>query len=433
MAFRREWFHPVGLVLLGLAAVPPPAAAVGPVHLIEIEDIISPVTSDFLSQEIGTAREAGAACLVVKLDTPGGLETSMRDMVKEILNSRVPVVVYVSPSGARAASAGVFITMAAHVAVMAPGTNIGAAHPVNVGGGEIDEEMAKKLVNDSVAFAKSVASDRGRNAEWAEQAVRESVSATETEAVDLNVVDFICQNVPALIDSLEGRRVVVEGDTLTLSVAGAQIVEIRMGLRHRLLSLLANPNIAYILLILGFYGLFFELSNPGSILPGVAGGIAIILAFFAFQMLPINYAGLLLIIFALVLFIAEVKVTSYGLLTIGGIVAMTLGSFMLFESPAPFLRVSWKVILPVVLASAGFFVLAVTMAVRAHARRATTGTDGMIGEIGVARTDVAPEGQAHVRGEIWNVWSDEPIGKGERIEVVAVERMRAKVKRLQGS
>jgi membrane-bound serine protease (ClpP class) len=337
--------------------------------------------------------------------------------------------VYVSPAGARAASAGVFITMAAHVAAMAPGTNIGAAHPVNVGGGEVDDEMEKKLVNDSVAFAKTVAAQRGRNVEWAEQAVRESVSATDTEALDLGIIDLVAATFEALVDSLEGRRVVVEGDTTELSVAGAEVVRVEMSLRHRLLALLANPNVAYILLMLGFYGLFFELSNPGSILPGVAGGIAIILAFFAFQMLPINYAGLLLILFALVLFIAEVKVTSYGLLTVGGVIAMALGSVMLFESPLPFLRVSWKVIAPVVLVSAGFFVLAVTMSVRAHRRRATTGQEGMIGEIGTATSDIDPEGQAHVRGEIWTVWSDEPIRKGEKIEVLGVDRTRAKVKR----
>jgi membrane-bound serine protease (ClpP class) len=406
------------------------SVADGPIHVIRIEDIISPVTSDFLSGQLEDAEDADACCLVVELDTPGGLETSMRDMVKDILNAELPVVVYVSPSGGRAASAGVFITMAAHVAVMAPGTNIGAAHPVNVGGGEVDEEMAKKLVNDSVAFAKTVAQQRGRNVEWAEQAVRESVSATEEEALDLNIIDLICHNLAAVVDSLDGRTVVVDGDSTSLAVADADIVRIEMGLRHRLLALLANPNIAYILLMLGFYGLFFELSNPGSILPGVAGGIAIILAFFAFQMLPINYAGLLLILFALVLFIAEVKVTSYGLLTVGGVVAMTLGSIMLFESPMPFLRVSWKVIVPVVLVSSAFFVLAVTMAVRIHRRKATTGTEGMVGELGVATTDIDREGRANVRGEIWTVWSDEPIGKGDRIEVLEMDRMRVKVRRV---
>ncbi len=421
----------VGIAILWVFVLSTAAAAAGPIRVIRMADVISPVTSDYLMQQIEAAEASDASCLVIELDTPGGLETAMRDMVKEILNARLPVVVYVAPSGARAASAGVFITMAAHVAAMAPGTNIGAAHPVNVGGGEVDEEMAKKLVNDSVAFAKTVAAQRGRNVDWAEQAVRESVSATETEALDLNVVDLVCASFEALRDSLDGRLVVVKGDTVAVETQGADVVRVEMGLRHRLLSLLANPNVAYILLMLGFYGLFFELSNPGAILPGVAGGIAIILAFFAFQMLPINYAGLLLILFALVLFIAEVKVTSYGLLTVGGVVAMTLGSIMLFESPMPFLRVSWRVILPVVLASSAFFLLAVTMAVRAHRRKATTGIEGMIGERGVAATDIDPEGQARVRGETWMVWSEAPIGKGESIEVVELDRMRAKVRRLR--
>ncbi len=420
----------LGVVWPGRGSARAETVPPGPVRVIQIADVISPVTSDYLRRQIHAAEESGASCLVVELDTPGGLETAMRDMVKDILGANTPIVVYVFPSGARAASAGVFVTMAAHVAAMAPGTNIGAAHPVNVGGGQIDEEMAKKLVNDSVAFAKTVAAQRGRNVEWAEQAVRESVSATETEALDLNIIDLVCSNLEALVDSLDGRTVVIGGDTTHVEVRGAEVVRIEMGLRHRLLSLLANPNVAYILLMLGFYGLFFELSNPGSILPGVAGGIAIILAFFAFQMLPINYAGLLLILFALVLFVAEVKVTSYGLLTVGGIVAMTLGSVMLFESPMPFLRVSWRVIVPVVLASSAFFLLAVTMAVRAHRRKATTGIEGMIGERGVAETDVKPEGQARVRGEIWTVWSREPIEKGEPIEVVNLERMRAEVRRL---
>ncbi len=419
----------VGITLVWVFLLCTTAAAAGPVRVIRMADIISPVTSDYLRQQIEAAGETGASCLVVELDTPGGLETAMRDMVKEILNAELPVIVYVAPPGARAASAGVFITMAAHVAAMAPGTNIGAAHPVNVGGGEIDEEMAKKLVNDSVAFAKTVAAHRGRNVEWAEQAVRESVSATEAEALDLNIIDLVCPSFEALLDSLEGRRVVVDGDTVAVDVAGAEIVRIEMGFRHRLLSLLANPNVAYILLMLGFYGLFFELSNPGSILPGVAGGIAIILAFFAFQMLPINYAGLLLILFALVLFIAEVKVTSYGLLTVAGIIAMTLGSIMLFESPMPFLRVSWRVILPVVLATSAFFLLAVTMAVRVHRRKATTGMEGMIGEIGVVVADVDPEGKARIRGELWNVWSEDPVREGERVEIVELDRMRAKVRR----
>ncbi|MCK4545932.1 MAG: nodulation protein NfeD [Candidatus Eisenbacteria sp.] len=423
-------FHVITLVVVLIMVLASAASGAGPVRVIRIEDVISPATSDFLSQQIERAADAGASCLIVELDTPGGLETAMRDMVKEILNADLPIVVYVSPPGARAASAGVFVTMAAHVAAMAPGTNIGAAHPVNVGGGEIDEEMAKKMVNDSVAFAKTVAQQRGRNMEWAEQAVRESVSAMETEALDLNVIDLICENFAALVDSLEGRTVVVNGDSTVLWVAESEIVRIEMGFRHRVLSLLANPNIAYILLMLGFYGLFFELSNPGAILPGVAGGIAIILAFFAFQMLPVNYAGVLLILFALVLFIAEVKVTSYGLLTVAGIVAMTLGSIMLFESPMPFLRVSWKVILPVVLVTSALFVLAVTMAISVHRRKATTGTEGMLGEVGVASSDINPRGQGRVRGEIWTVWSEEPIRKGDPIEVIEMHRMRAKVRRV---
>ncbi len=399
------------------------SAAAAPVVVISYDGVINPVASEFIVDALADARARGAQALVIRLDTPGGLDRTMRDIVKALLAAEIPVIVYVAPTGARAASAGLFITLAAHVAAMAPGTNIGAAHPVALGGGEMDAEMKQKAENDAAAYIRSLAEKRGRNVDWAERAVRASISATEREALELKLIDRIAPDLPALLAGLDGRTVETVSGPVTLHTSGAPIRSIEMGPRLRILRALSDPNVAYVLMLLGIYGLIFELSNPGAILPGVVGGICLILAFYAFQTLPINYAGLLLILLAFILFIAEIKVMSYGLLTVGGIVALVLGSILLVKTDLPFLRLSWWVILPMALATAGFFLLVVGMTWRTLRRPPVSGIVTMIGVIGEARTPIAVggRGQVFVRGELWQARSSEPIARGDAVAVEALE------------
>ena len=413
------------LLLPALAGAAAPVAA--PVAKLDIEGVISPVTLRLVESAIERAQADGAQALIIRLDTPGGLERSMRAIVQRMLNAQVPVIVYVGPTGARAASAGVYITMAAHVAAMAPATNIGAASPVAMGGGA-DKTMMKKIENDAAAFIRTVATERGRNAEWAEKAVRQAVSVTEREAVKLRVVDFVADSIPDLLDKAHGRTVKTSRGTVTLATRGALVKPIEIGFRDRLLHIITDPNVAYVLMMLGMLGLFFELSTPGAILPGVIGGISLILAFFAFQSLPINYAGLLLILFGIVLFIAEIKVVSHGILAIGGTVAMMLGSIMLFDAPEVGVRVSWWVVVPTVGSTAALFLWVVAAGVRALARRASGGGPGMIGETGVARGALAPEGQVAIHGEIWRALAEgPPLAEGARVRVVDVQGLTLKV------
>ena len=399
------------------------------VYHLKIEGIINPASAVFIVESINKAEQAGAACLVIQMDTPGGLMESMRSIVKRILAAQMPIIVYVAPSGSRAGSAGVFITLAAHVAAMAPGTNIGAATPVQMGEKKASEEMQAKILNDTVAFIKTIANQRGRNAKWAEEAVREGVSVTEEEALKLKIIDMISPSMKDLLEEVDGRKVTIEADkVVTLKTKGLEVRRLQMSFRERLLDVISNPNIAYILLMLGIYGLFFELYNPGAIIPGVIGGICLILAFFAFQMLPVNYAGVALIVLGIIMFVAEIKITSYGVLSIGGVVALLLGSIMLIESPADYLRISfWNFILPVVVVSAGFFLLALTLVLRTHRRRPTTGREGLVGTVGIAQSDLRPEGLIEVHGELWSAEADEEIRAGERIKVVGLDGMKAKV------
>lgn len=397
------------------------------ITVIRAEGVVNPVMSEFISGNIDEAVNEKAEALVIELDTPGGLDASMRDIIKKIIASEVPVIVYVSPSGARAASAGVFITISAHVAAMTPGTNIGAAHPVGIGG-KMDKTMVEKVENDAVAYIKSLAEKRGRNSEWAEKAVRESVSITETEALKLNVIDLVAPNLEALLETVDGREVDTSAGKHTIKTKGIKVRHKEMGLRHKILNVISNPNIAYLLMLLGFYGIFFELTNPGSIFPGVFGAIALILAFYSFQTLPVNYAGLILIILAIILFILEIKVTSYGVLAIGGVISMVIGSLMLFESPFPFLRASLSVIIPATLITIVLFSLTIMLVVKAHRRKPKTGAEGLIGLDGEAKTDIHRAGQVFVHGEIWGAWSDEHIKAGEKIIVDKVEGLRLKVR-----
>ncbi len=402
----------------------------GFVTVITIEGVINPVAAEFIAKGIDEAYETGAECLIIELDTPGGLDASMRKIVKRILNAEVPIIVYVSPSGSRAASAGVFITIAAHAAVMAPGTNIGAAHPVNIGGQmDTSSVMNDKVVNDAVAFIKSIAEKREKNAEWAEDAVRESVSITEREALEKNVIDFICPSIDSLLQIIDGNEYETTFGTKKVATKDARIERYGMNWRQKILDVISNPNIAYILMMLGFYGLLFELYSPGTILPGVVGGICLILAFFAFQTLPVNYAGVLLILFGIVLLIAEVKVTSFGLLTIGAVISLILGSIMLIDSPLAFLKISLGVILPTVIFTVAFFLFALYLVIKSQKTKTVAGVEGLIGEVGEAKETIDPVGSIFVHGEIWTAESDERIEKGEQVKVLEISHMRMKVKK----
>jgi membrane-bound serine protease (ClpP class) len=318
--------------------------------------------------------------------------------------------------------------MAANIAAMAPTTHIGAASPIQLEG-KMDATKERKAMNDLAAFARGIAEKRGRNPQWAEEAVRKAVSATETEALKLKVIDLIAPDIPSLVSAIDGRSVDLIIGKKTLRTAGAEVKTMKMGFRDKLLGIISNPNIAYILMILGFYGLYFELSNPGAIFPGVAGAICLILAFYALQTLPINYAGLMLIILAIALFIAEAFITSHGVLGIGGTIAMLMGSIMLIDSPAPVLQISWAVIIPAVAMSAILFIITVTVAIRVYREKPTTGKEGLTGMVATAKTDILSDGQVFMRGEYWNARSDEPIQKGEQVIVIAVEGLKVKVRK----
>jgi len=403
-------------------------AAPAPVATIEIEGVINPVTLRLVGLAIDRAQAERAQALVILLDTPGGLERSMRAIVQRMMNAEVPVVVFVAPTGARAASAGVFITMAGHVAAMAPATNIGAASPVSVGGGGTDKTMMKKVENDAAAFIRTVAIERGRNADWGEKAVRQAVAVTEREALKLNVIDLVADSLPDLLGKIDGRTIKLPKGPVTLATKGAPVRPIEIGFRDRFLNVITDPNVAYVLMMLGMLGLFFELSNPGVILPGIIGGISLILAFFAFQSLPINYAGLLLILFGIVLLVAEIKIVSHGVLAIGGMISMALGSLMLFDSPEVGFRVSWWVIAPTVGATAGLFLFVVAAGVRALGRPPATGVEGLVGKTAIVRERLAPEGQVMVSGEIWRaVAQGEPLEPGAQVRIVSVDGLTLKV------
>ena len=433
---RRRSAGACGVVLFCLLALfltQGSAPAAPRVDVAVVNGMIGPVSSEFIEESLSSAREAGADLLIIQLDTPGGLLGTTRELVKLLLGSRLPIAVYVAPSGSRAGSAGVFITMAAHIAAMAPGTNIGAAHPVSIGFGGSGEDsssvMGDKILNDTSAFIKTIAGQRERNVAWADSAVRHSVSITENEALERGVIDLIAGSVEALVDSLDGRTIKLSAaDSLRLELAGAEIVYHRFNWRYNLLDRLSDPNIAYILFLVGLVGLYFELSNPGLIFPGVVGGISLILAFFAFQTLPINYAGILLILFAIVLFIVEVKIPSFGLLTLGGIISMLMGSILLFKgeiSPTmPTIQVAWTVLIPTVVLTTLFFVFVVGKAIQAQRRKATTGRQGMMGEQGRAMTRLDPDGKVFIHGEIWKAHSAAgPIQAQDPVRVTAISGM----------
>ena len=425
----------IGLLLLLGAFWAPSAAAEEkkPVYdVITVSAAITPPLASYILQSIEEASKTGAEGLIIRLDTPGGLDLAMRDIAKGILNAPLPVIVYVAPAGARAASAGVIITIAAHIAAMAPGTNIGAAHPVAIGlGGEMDKTMKEKVENDAVAYVIGIAKKRGRNEEWVEKAVRKSVSIPAEEALQLKVIDFTAADLGQLLEQIDGKEVFLPTGKKQLKAKGATVHEKKMDARHEALAALSDPNIAYILFLLGLAGLYFEFAHPGVILPGIVGGISLILAFFAMQTLPVNYAGILLILFAVVLFIAEVKVISHGILTIGGIVSLVMGSLLLFDSPDPALRVSMQVMIPSLIVICLFFAGIIRVVLKAQMRKRHMGKEGMIGAVGEAVTGVHDSGKVFVHGEYWNAWSDRVVEKGKKIRVVQVEALKVKIEEIQ--
>lgn len=399
--------------------------------VITVDSAITPAVADYITKGIERSQTEGADGVIILLDTPGGLDLAMRDIVKVFLTPPLPVIVFVHPSGARAASAGVMITMAASVAAMAPGTNIGAAHPVAIGiGGKMDETMAEKVENDAVAYARGIAEQRMRNADWAEQAVRESVSVSAEEALSLNVIDLIASDVDDLLVQLDGTTIRLPSGDVTLETKGAVINHVDMGLRDRILVVLSNPNIAYLLLMIGLAGLYFEFSNPGAILPGVVGGISLILAFFAMQTLPVNYAGIALILFAIILFIAEIKIVSHGMLSVAGVISLALGSVMLFESSVPALRLSLSVMIPTVVLVSLFFIVVVSLAVKAQRGKTFTGVEGMIGREGTTLTPVHDDGKVLIKGEYWNASSHESIEEGVDVRVTGVRGLKLEVEKI---
>ncbi len=399
------------------------AASLAEVYYLRAQGVINPVMAEFIVSNIERAEAERAAALVIELDTPGGLDTSMREIIKRELAATLPIVVYVAPAGSRAASAGVFITYAAHIAAMAPGTNIGSAHPVAMGGGKMDKTMLEKVENDAAAYIRGIARKRRRNARWAEKAVRKSVNITAEEALKIKVIDVLARNRSELLRKIDGMKVDLLGGPAVVSTEDAVVRVVEMGLRERVLKAISDPNVAYVLMMIGILGLYFELSNPGAVLPGVVGAISLVLAFYALHTLNINYAGLILIGLAVVFFIVEINVVSYGLLTLAGIVSLVLGSLMLFDSPLPFMRLSIWVMLPAVVFMAGFVAFTLYMAVRLQRRRSVAGAEGIIGARGRAVGEIRPgqRGKVFVQGEYWDAVCDREVRNGEAVEVVGVE------------
>ncbi len=397
------------------------------VNLIVIDAAINPAIADFIHENIALAVQDGAQALVIQLDTPGGLLNSTRTIVKDILGAPLPVIVYVAPSGAGAGSAGVFITMAGHIAAMAPGTTIGAAHPVGSGGQDIKGDMGDKIENFTASFSESIAQRRGRNVEWAEKAVRESVAITESEALQKKVVDIVATDIQDVLRKANGRKVEVGSTYVTLDFRPSQleggafrVTQIDMRLKHRVLNFLADPNVAYLLMMAGLLGLYVEFTNPGVIFPGVVGGICLLLAFAAFQVLPINYSGLLLVLLGIGLLIAEVFLPTFGVLGVGGLIAFILGSLFLFDAPDADLLVDRSIIASVGVGVALLMLFIGSLAVRTFGQRSVSGIDGLIGATGEVRVRIAPRGKVWIHGESWTAEGDENLEVGQKVQVVSV-------------
>lgn len=425
----------LSLIAFGAAALAAPAPdppRSKHVNLIVVDGSINPAVVDYIQESIERSREDGAAALIIQLDTPGGLLESAKIIVKELLASPLPVVVYVAPSGSGATSAGVFVTIAANIAAMAPGTNIGSAHPVAVGGQDIGGDMAEKVENFTATLSKTIATQRGRNVDWAEKAVRESASATEVEALELGVIDLIAADLPDLLDKIQGREVEIGRDTVKVDVAGASVVAFDMRLKQKVLNVLADPNVAYLLMMAGVLGLYIEFTHPGLFFPGIAGGICLLLGLTALQVLPINYSGLALIILGIALLIAELFLPTFGIVGVGGMVAFVLGSLLLFDTPESTLAIDRSIIAAAAGTLGLFSIYVGALVLHSQRTRPMLGGEGLIGKPGDVRVAIEPgqrSGKVLVHGEYWNAEADESLEVGARVEVVAIEGLRIKVRR----
>lgn len=395
---------------------------------LDIDDIIHPVMAEFAIKGLTQAQEEGAVAIILRLSTPGGFDQSMREIIEKILQSEVPVITYVGPSGARAASAGFFILLSGDLAVMAPGTNTGAAHPVPLLGGQVDEVMKKKIENDAAAYIRSFVVQRGRNAKLAEKGVLESISLTEGEALEGNLIDGLAQDFDDLLTKFHGKEIQrFDGKTHILQLKGESLRKIEMSSRQKVLSKILNPNVALILGLIGLLGIYIEFSNPGLLVPGGVGALCVVLALVAFNILPVNTLGAVLILAAIVLFVLEVKMSSYGLLAIAGLISMVLGSLILIDSPLPEMRVQLGTAVGITLPFMIITIFLMRMVILVHRTKSVTGKEGMVGEIGTALTDFAPEGKVKVHGEIWGAQSVSEVSSGDRVRILAVEGLKLKV------
>ncbi len=407
------------------------------VYVIKIDGSINPSTSDFIHKSITEAVSKNAECLIIQLNTPGGLLKSTRYIVSDLLTSEIPTVVFVSPSGSQAASAGVFVTIASNIAAMAPGTNIGASHPVSTGG-QMDSVMSEKTTNDAAAFIRSISEKRKRNIQWSEDAVRKSVSISETEALNLKVIDLVANDVNDLLQKIDGKEVETSKGKKILNTKNASIVNFEMSWFEQFLSLVSDPNISYILMLLGIWGIILEFYHPGAVLPGVAGGICILLALYGLHTLPINYAGLALIVLAIIIFIADIKVTSHGVLTVGGIICLLIGSFMLIDTSSGFdsIRISKLVMITTSFVVGGLFAFLAYLVLKARRRKIVSGIPAMIGELGEVLDEISGSNMGAVKfhGEIWNAFAslnpDEKIEKGSKVKVVDVKDLALTVQKV---
>jgi len=401
------------------------------VFSLEVNDVIHPATAEYIIQGITRAEAEKAEAVIIRLSTPGGLDQSMREIIEKILASKVPVIVYVAPSGVRAASAGFYILLSADLAVMAPGTNTGAAHPVMLGGGKIDEVMNKKVENDAAAYLRSFASKRGRNTELAEKGVIESKSFTESEALQQHLIDGVAKNTEDLLNQFDGKTIQrFDGSAHRLKLKGEALYPFPMSSRQKLLTKVLDPNIAIILGVIGLMGLYIEFTHPGFILPGVLGAACLFLAMVALNILPINFLGVVLIIGAIVLFVLEAKVTSYGILAILGMIAMVIGSLILIDSPIPELKIRLATAFGITLPFAGITIFLMRLVILSHRKKSVTGEEGMIGKIGLALTDIQEDGTVRVHGEIWQAYSPSPIRSGDKVKVLAVSGLRVEVAKI---
>ena len=408
------------------------------IDVLTIKGTINPVLTDYIDRGIENAEETGATAVIIQMDTPGGLDTAMRDIIQSIVNARIPVVVYVSPAGARAASAGTYITLAAHIAVMAPNTAIGAATPVSLGGGgesQMSEEMKHKIINDAIAYIRDLAKSHGRNAEWAEKAVREGSSASSQEALQLNVVDMIAPDLETLISQIDGRQVtMLGGQIVTLHTAGVPINHIKMNVIENFLYTIADPNIAFLLLSIASLGIMIEIFNPGLIFPGIVGAISGILAFYSLGQLPVNIAGVLLIILAFGLFIGEALTASFGLFTVGGVTSLVVGSLILFQGGSPLFRVDPWLIAIVSITIAAVFGFVISQVLRAHRKQAGTGREELIGKKAVVKETLDPEGTVFFKGELWAAITEkEQVEPGEEVIISGVDGLTLQVIKKEAS